>query len=99
MNRRYGILLLAVAGLALSWAHGVGAQTKPLGELVWALHVSISPSWFDPGENGGLITPFAVLYAMHDAVVRPMPGQKIGNSLAGSWTENPAGVVYEFTLR
>ena len=68
-------------------------------ELVWALHVSISPSWFDPGENGGLITPFAVLYAMHDGVVRPMPGQKIGNSLAESWTESPDGLVYEFKLR
>ena len=85
--------------LTLSWAHGAGAQTKPSGELVWALHVSISPSWFDPGENGGLITPFAVLYAMHDGVVRPMPGQKIGNSLAESWTESPDGLVYEFKLR
>ena len=55
MNRRDGILLLAVAVLTLSWAHGADAQTKPSGELVWALHVSISPSWFDPGENGGLM--------------------------------------------
>jgi len=99
MNRRYGILLLVVTVLTLSWAHGAGAQTKPSGELVWALHVSISPSWFDPGENGGLITPFAVLYAMHDGLVRPMPGQKIGNSLAESWTESPDGLVYEFKLR
>ena len=99
MNRRYGILLLVVAVLALGWAHDAGAQTTPSGDLVWALHVSISPSWFDPGENGGLITPFAVLYALHDGVVRPMPGQKIGNSLAASWTESPDGLVYEFKLR
>src|SRR5207245_7098094 len=98
-NRRSCILLLAIAMLTLSWVHDVSAQTKPSGELVWALHVSISPSWFDPGENGGLITPFAVLYAMHDGVVRPMPGQKIGNSLADSWTESPDGLVYEFKLR
>jgi peptide/nickel transport system substrate-binding protein len=99
MNRRFGTLLLTVAVLALSWAHGAGAQTTPSEELVWALHVSISPSWFDPGENGGLITPFAVLYAMHDGVVRPMPGQKIGNSLAESWTESPDGLIYEFKLQ
>jgi peptide/nickel transport system substrate-binding protein len=60
MNRRSGILLLAVAALTLSWARAAGAQARPSGELVWALHVSISPSWFDPGEHGGLITPFVV---------------------------------------
>jgi len=31
---------------------------------------------------------------MHDGMVRPMPGQKIGNSLAESWTESPNGLVY-----
>ena len=32
-------------------------------------------------------------------LVRPMPGQKIGNSLAESWTASPDGLVYEFKLR
>src|SRR5215470_3933331 len=99
MHRRRLILLLVGAVLTLGWPHGVGAQAKPTGELVWALHVTIAPAWFDPAENGGLITPFAVLYAMHDGVMRPMPGQKIGNSLAESWTESPDGLVYEFKLR
>src|SRR5215831_6716263 len=99
MHRRHLILLLVGAALTLGWTHRVGAQTKPTGELVWALHVTIAPAWFDPAENGGLITPFAVLYALHDGVVRPMPGQKIGNSLAESWTESPDGLVYEFKLR
>jgi peptide/nickel transport system substrate-binding protein len=98
MKRRRIVLLLVLTVLTLGWAQAVGAQAKPSGEFVWALHVTISPSWFDPGENGGLITPFAVLYALHDGVVRPMPGQKIGNSLAESWTESPDGLVYEFTL-
>jgi hypothetical protein len=31
---------------------------KPEGEMRWALYVTISPAWFDPAENGGLITPF-----------------------------------------
>jgi ABC-type transport system substrate-binding protein len=35
MNRRYGILILAVTALVLSWGHGVSAQTKPSGEIVW----------------------------------------------------------------
>jgi peptide/nickel transport system substrate-binding protein len=61
MNRCRMALLLVGAVLALGWAHGVGAQTKPAGELVWAMHVTIAPAWFDPAEQGGLITPFIAL--------------------------------------
>jgi len=50
------------------------AQAKPEGEMRWALYVTLSPVWFDPGEVIGVITPFWVLYAMHDALVKPMPG-------------------------
>lgn len=99
MNRRRIVLLLMAAVVTLGWAQGIGAQDKPAGELVYAMHVTIPPAWFDPAENGGLITPFAVLYALHDGVVRPTPGAKIGNSLAESWTESPDGLVYEFKLR
>ena len=56
---------------------------------VWAWHVTIAPSWFDPGEVPAQITPFTILYALHDAVVRAMPGERMGNSLAESWTESP----------
>jgi peptide/nickel transport system substrate-binding protein len=99
MNRCRMAILLVVVVLILGGAHGVGAQTKPAGELVWAMHVTIAPAWFDPAEQGGLITPFAILYALHDGVIRPRPGEKIGNSLAESWTESPDGLVYEFKLR
>ena len=34
------------------------------------------------------ITPFGMLYAIHDALVRPYAGQKMGPSLAESWTES-----------
>src|SRR5260370_20334858 len=40
-----------------------------------------------------------MLDAIHDALVRPYPGQRMGNSLAESWRESPDGRVYEFTLR
>src|SRR5438477_1333061 len=30
----------------------------PEGELTWAVHVSLAPSWFDPAETTGIITPF-----------------------------------------
>ena len=64
-----------------------------------AWHVTIAPSWFDPSTAPPQITPFGMLYAIHDALVRPYPGHKMGPSLAESWTESPDGLTYEFKLR
>jgi len=52
----------------------------------WALYVMLSPVWFDPGEVSGQLTPFCFLYALHDALVKPMPGNLMSPSLAESWT-------------
>ena len=66
----------------------------------WALYVTLAPSWFDPGEiTGGFLTPFWVLYAMHDALVKPMPGNLMAPSLAESWTVSADQRVYDFKLR
>src|SRR5882672_1214139 len=74
--------------------------TKPDGEMRWALYVTLTPAWFDPGEvTGGFLTPFWVLYALHDALVKPMPGNRMAPSLAESWTVSADQRVYDFTLR
>jgi len=36
---------------------------------------------------------------LHDGLVRPLPGERMGPSLAASWSESPDGLVYTFTLR
>ncbi len=71
----------------------------PEGQMTWAVHVSLAPTWFDPAETSGIITPFMFLYALHDALVKPMPGQPMAASLAESWSATPDGLVYEFVLR
>src|SRR5687767_13907786 len=91
-------IALVVAVMVLALARWAAAQPAP-GEVVIAWHVTIAPSWFDPSTAPPQITPFGMLYALHDALVRPLPGQKMGNSLAESWTESPDGLVYEFKLR
>src|SRR5215468_1829799 len=78
-----------------AWAQ---APAKPEGEMRWALYVTLSPVWFDPGEFMGL-TAFWVLYAIHDALVKPMPGNLMTPSLAESWTVSADQRVYEFKLR
>jgi len=75
------------------------AAAAPEGQLTWAVHVSLAPAWFDPAETAGIITPFMFLYAMHDALVKSMPGNPQAPSLAESWTASPDGLVYEFVLR
>src|SRR6185295_13285329 len=60
---------------------------------------TLAPQWLDPAEVQGQITPFWVLYAVHDALVKPMPGNLMTPSLAESWTVSPDGRVYEFKLR
>ena len=90
-------LWLIVMGLVGGFQPGAQAQSPE--KLVFALHVTISPIWFDPAETPAQITPFGILYALHDAVVRPLPGERMAPALAASWTESSDGRVYEFKLR
>jgi hypothetical protein len=71
----------------------------PEGQLTWAAHVSLAPTWFDPAETPGMITPFLLLYALHDAMVKPMPGNAAEPCLAEAWKMAPDGLSYQFTLR
>jgi len=56
------LLLLACIVLVASHSTTAQPQAKPAGEMRWALYVTLAPSWFDPGEVVGLITPFGPLY-------------------------------------
>jgi peptide/nickel transport system substrate-binding protein len=89
---------------SLLWVMGMAspcavAQVKPEGEMRFALYVTVSPAWLDPGEVVGVLTPFWLMYALHDALVKPMPGNHLTPSLAESWTLSPDKKVYEFKLR
>src|SRR4029077_3212646 len=64
-----------------------------------AVTITLAPTWFDPAETPGVITPFLTLYALHDALVKPMPGNAFARCLAESWTVSKDGLVYEFVLR
>jgi ABC-type oligopeptide transport system substrate-binding subunit len=74
-------------------------QTKPEGTMTWGVHVTLAPTWFDPAEPPGIITPFLFPYALHDALVKPMPDNPLTPSLAETWSESADGLIYEFILR
>jgi len=54
------------------------AGAAPDGQLRIGAHVSLAPTWFDPAETSGIITPFMLLYAMHDAMDEGDAGQSDG---------------------
>jgi peptide/nickel transport system substrate-binding protein len=92
-------LFAALLALALPAVGGPPVALAAEGQITWAVHVSLAPTWFDPAETSGIITPYMMLYAMHDAMVKPMPGNPLAPSLAESWSVSADGLVYEFVLR
>src|SRR5215470_13692890 len=96
--RSSGPLLRAVLALLLVGIAGAPAAAAD-GQMTWGVHVSLAPTWFDPAEAPGIITPYMIYYALHDAMVKPMPGQPAAPSLAESWSVSKDGLVYEFVLR
>jgi peptide/nickel transport system substrate-binding protein len=75
------------------------AGAAPDGTLTIGVHVTLVNRWLDPAETEGLITPFMVLYPLHDALVKPMPAGRNTPSLAESWTQSKDGLTYDFVLR
>src|SRR5947208_2179601 len=84
------LLLLACPGLL---------EAAPEGTMTWGVHASLVARWLDPAETEGTIIPFMMLYALHDALLKPMPSGLQTPSLAESWTMSKDGLAYEFVLR
>lgn len=95
---RRDLLALAALGMVAGVPRTVAAA-GPDGQLTYGIHVSIAPTWFDPAETQGIITPFMVLYALHDAMVKPMPGKLYTPCLAESWTASEDGLTFDFVIR
>ena len=93
------LLLLAIGAAAAPVTTAAAAGAGPEGQMAWAVHVTLAPRWLDPGETESAIIPFIVLYALHDALVKPMPAGLNTPSLAESWSVSPDGTGYEFALR
>jgi peptide/nickel transport system substrate-binding protein len=95
--RRHVLALVATA-LVLGVPYSTRAA-GPEGQLTWAVHVTLAPTWFDPAETSGIITPYMMLYAVHDAMVKPMPGNSLAPSLAESVTISDDKLTYDMAIR
>ena len=59
--KRLRSLVFAVAialAVALVPPLAAPAAAAPDGQITFAIHVSLAPTWFDPAETPGVITPF-----------------------------------------
>jgi peptide/nickel transport system substrate-binding protein len=92
--RRLAVLLV----VALVFTVGPADAAPPEGQVTWGVHTTLVPTYFDPAETI-IGTSFMVLYGLHDALVKPMPGKSMALSLAESLTVSPDGLVYDFVLR
>src|SRR5678815_4627777 len=93
------VVIASLLLLAATWAGVAADQGRPEGELTIAFDASIAPTFLEPAETSGIGTPFVFLYALHDALIKPLPGNNMAPCLAESWRESPDGLVYEFKLR
>src|SRR5499426_1190579 len=99
MRRLIWCIVVVSLTLAPLFAVPRPAVAAPEGTMTWGVHITLASRWLDPAETEGIITPFMVLYALHDAMVKPMPGGLNTASLAESWTASKDGLSYEFVLR
>src|SRR5262249_18795105 len=90
-------VLIAAAVLWLAAASAAAAA--PEGTLTIAMHFTPVPRWLDPAEGESTITPFLLLYALHDGLLKPMPGVGSAPSLAESWSMARDMLSADFTLR
>src|SRR3954468_12077538 len=75
------------------------AYAAPEGTLTIGAHVSLAPTWFDPAEAPGIVTPYMFYYLLHDALAKALPEGNPAPALAESWTAAPDGLTYDFVLR
>src|SRR4030081_597491 len=97
LTRRHVLQLITIGLAAGAPRFATAAGTE--GQLTWGVHVSLAPIWFDPADVSGIITPFLLLYALHDATVKPMPGRSPAPSLAETWSASEDGLTFDFVLR
>ena len=88
---RFATLFTAFT-LVLVVACAPARAEAPSGTMTWGVHTTLVPSYFDPAETI-IGTSYMVLYGLHDALVKPLPGKNLAPALAESWTVSPDGLV------
>jgi peptide/nickel transport system substrate-binding protein len=95
---RYLAVVVFVSAV-LSLAGVTDTAAAPEGTLTIGMHFTPVARWLDPAEGESTITPFFLLYTIHDGLLKPMPGVGSAPSLAESWSMAKDMLSADFTLR
>src|SRR5207247_11129893 len=93
--------LIALVALVVAWAgpSALSFAAGPEGTLTIARTESTTARWFDRAEMDGGLTGFFYFYALHDALVKPLPGNALAPCLAESCRVSQVGVTCDFVMR
>jgi len=86
---RVGLAAVLCALFIKSLGQPASAQVKPEGEMRWALYVTLSSAWFDPGEVVGVITPFLGALCLARCAREADAGQPPGPEFGGILDAEP----------
>ena len=104
VNVRSTMLVLTALALALAMPPTTAgtvsvAEAAPEGQITYGVHITIAARFLDPADAEGIATPFMILGALHDAMVKPMPSGPFTPALAQSWSASKDGLTYDFVIR
>ncbi len=74
-------------------------SAAPEGTRTAGVHVSLAPIWFDPAATSGIVTPYRVMHAPRDAMIKPMPEGNRSPGTPRSWTMSKDRLTWDFVLR
>lgn len=94
---RFMAVILVFCGILL--LSSTTTSAAPQGTLKQAIHWGLSADWLDPATSTHVTSAFFILYFIHDALIKAMPGETYAPSLAESWTVSPDSRIFEFRLR
>src|SRR5437879_13405416 len=85
--------------ILLTFLAPVPAGAGPEGQMTLVFNVTTAARRFDPAESEGLTTPCLFYFMIHDALVKPLPGNPMAPCLAESWSATADGLTYELAFR
>jgi ABC-type transport system substrate-binding protein len=91
--RRHTSMWFLVVMVVTGLPRAATAQHPAEGTLTLGMPFTITAALLNPAETTGL-TASIVHYALHDALLKLLPGQPMAPALAESWTESPDGRTY-----